>query len=226
MAFDEQYEERGFFQRFGFPIGIGIVALIVAVLVVGEMLKGKKEAPRKMPEVVMVRPLPTPPPPPQQKPPEPPKETVEKMLEQTPVDSSDEKPDEAPAESPGVTTSITGTGGPDFGLKAGRGGGDLIGGGASHGPKSPFGWYAARVTKTIREALARDGAINRTSFQVTVRLWLDLSGRVTKAKLARSTGDASLDQALSERMTSMQFDEPPRDMPMPIVMRWTARRPE
>lgn len=225
MNFDDQYEQRGFLQRFGFPIGLGVVVLGVVALIVSQMMKVKKEEPRRMPEVVMIRPLPTPPPPPQQKPPEPPKETVEKMMEQTPVDSNDEKPDEAPAEAPGVTTNITGTGGPDFGLKAGRAGGDTLGGGSSRGPNSPFGWYAARVSKTVQAALTRDGVINKANFQVTVRLWLDLSGRVTRMKVAKSTGDAAVDQALADRMTGMQLEEPPRDMPMPIVMRYTARRP-
>lgn len=225
MNFDEQYEERGPLQKYGFPLGIGAVALVVIVLVAGQLTKTKKEAPRKQQEVVMIKPLPTPPPPPQQKPPEPPKETVDKMMEQTPVDANEDKPDEAPAEAPGVTTSITGTGGPDFGLKAARGGGDMVGSGGGHKASSPFGWYAARVTKSIQSALARDGVVNKASFQVTVRLWLDLSGRVVRTKLAKSTGDSSVDQAIVERMNGIQLDEPPHDMPMPIVMRYTARRP-
>jgi len=223
---DDQYEERGFLQKYGFALGIGAVGLVVIGLVVGQMLKGKKEAPRRQQEVVMIRSIPTPPPPPQPKPPEPPKQVEEKMMDQTPVDASEDKPDESPAEAPGVTTSLVGTGGPDFGLKAARRGGDLLeGGGGGKGPRSPFGWYAAKVQKSIQDALTRNSVTSKARFEKKVRVWTDLSGRITRAKLEGSTGDKTVDQAINEALTGLQLQEPPpAGMPMPIVMRLSALR--
>lgn len=224
---DDQYEQRGFLQKYGFPLGIGAVGLVVLVLIAGQMMNGKKEPPRKQQEVVMIRPLPAPPPPPQQKPPEPPKETVEKMMEQTPIDSQEDKPDDSPAEAPGLTTNLTGTGGPDFGLKAARPGGDLIGNGnGNKGPRSRFGWYAVKVQNTIQSALGRDRLASKARFENKVRIWADITGRITRAKLEGSTGDKAVDQAINETLTGLQLpDPPPSDMPMPIVMRMAGRRP-
>ena len=99
MNFDDGYEQRGFLQKYGFALGVGAVGVVIAGLVAGQMMsKGGKPPPRRLQEVVMIRPLPPLPPPP--KPPEPPKEMMEKMLDQTPVDPSEDKPDEHPAEAP------------------------------------------------------------------------------------------------------------------------------
>lgn len=225
MSTEDQYEGRGVLQRFCFPIGIGAVTLVVVVLVAGQMMKGKKEAPRRAPDVVMIRPLPTPPPPPQQKPPEPPKETVDQMIKQDALTPDDEKPeDTARPTSAGITTSNTGTGGVDMGIgAAGKGGTGQV---SSSGRRTQFGWYASRISKTIQAVLARDSSINRASFQINVRIWLDMSGRVIRTKLEKSTGDKTVDEAITERVTGSQLDEPPAGMPMPIVMRYSARRPD
>jgi hypothetical protein len=226
MSFDSQYEERGFLQKYGFALGIGAVGLVVVGLVVGQMLTTKKEAPRRQQEVIMIRPLPAPPPPPQQKPPEPPKETMEKMIDQTPIDSQDEKPDDGPKNAPGITTNLTGTGGPDFGLKAARPGGDTIGGGSGKGPSSPFGWYGRQVMKTVQDALSRNRLTSRAQFGNKVRVWSDVSGRINRVKLEGTTGDKAIDQAITDALTGLQLQEaPPTGMPMPIVMRLTASRP-
>ena len=223
---DDQYEQRGFLQKYGFALGIGAVGLVVVGLIVGQMMTGKKEAPRKQQEVVMIRSIPTPLPPPQQKPPEPPKQTEEKMMDQTPVDASEDKPDDSPAEAPGISTSLTGPGGMDMGLRAARPGGDLIGGSGSKGPRSPFGWYAAKVQKSIQDALGRNSVTSKARFEKKVRVWTDLSGRITRAKLEGSTGDKTVDQAIDETLTGLQLQEPPpAGMPMPIVMRLSALRP-
>lgn len=227
MNFDDQYEQRGFLQKYGFALGIGAVGLVVVILIAGQMMKGKKEAPRKQQEVVMIRPVNTPPPPPQPKPPEPPKEVVDQMMKQDAISPDDEKPDDSPAEAPGITTNLTGTGGPDFGLKAARKGGDLVGGGnSSKGARSRFGWYAAKVQSSIQGALSRDRLASKSKFENEVRIWADITGRITRAKLKGTTGDKALDQAISYALTGLQLPEPPpSDMPMPIVMRMVGRRP-
>jgi periplasmic protein TonB len=59
-----------------------------------------------------------------------------------------------------------------------------------------------------------------------VKIWADASGRISRAALAGSTGDPELDRALAQEvLTGLQLSEPPPgDMPMPIVMKITARR--
>jgi len=60
-----------------------------------------------------------------------------------------------------------------------------------------------------------------------VRIWPDNTGRITRATLASSTGDAALDAALRDDVLSgLQLSEPPpADMPLPIVMQLTAKKP-
>ena len=60
-----------------------------------------------------------------------------------------------------------------------------------------------------------------------VRVWLDETGRVSKVSLSKSTGDPSLDAALkSEVFNGISMSEsPPQGMPMPIVMHFSAKRP-
>jgi hypothetical protein len=224
MNYDDDYEKRGFFQKFGFGLGIGAVGIIGAAVVIGQISKGNSAPPPRMPEVVMIRPLPPPPPPP---PPEPPKEVVEKMVEQEPIDQPEPKPDDRPKDPApaAVTTSLTGPGSDGFGLGA-AGSGGLLGGGGGNGRHSRFGWYAGEVQTTIQEALSRNRVTSRSEFDRKIRIWADITGRVTRVKLEGPTDDMAIDQAIDETLTGLQLQEPPpKEMPMPIVMRLVARRP-
>lgn len=150
------------------------------------------------------------------------------MVEQVQVDDSEAKPDDNPAPpSADLGTSITGGGAPDaFGLSGNRGGG-FLGGTGSRGSGSRWGWYASAVQATVSEALRRNARTRDANFRLEVRVWPDLTGRVTRAQLAGTTGDAALDAAIkAEVLTGLQLKEPPPPgMPLPIVMRLTARRP-
>jgi TonB family protein len=61
---------------------------------------------------------------------------------------------------------------------------------------------------------------------VKARIWVDPTGRVTRATLEGSSGDPAVDQALREEiLTGIRLpDPPPEGMPMPIVMRINASR--
>jgi TonB family protein len=124
-------------------------------------------------------------------------------------------------------TNIEGTGPDAFGLAKGGGGG-LIGGKGSGGKKgSKYGAYAAQVQTRIVQALRSHKKTRASSLNITARIWLDASGRVTRATLAGSSGDAATDAALrNEILTGLQLQAPPpAGMPMPIVMRLKATRP-
>jgi outer membrane biosynthesis protein TonB len=220
-------EQRGFFQRFGFVLGVLAVGAVVGAIVLGQSLSRAGPPAHRMPEVQMVKIISTPPPPPPPPPPQP-KMAEEKMVEQVAVDDTESKP-EAPAApaTADVGTSIKGDGGPDaFGLGGNRSGG-TIGGGGPRSSGSKWGWYAAQVQSSLSEALRRNARTREAAFRIEVRIWPDLTGRVVRSQLVSSTGDSAVDAALkAEVLNGLQLKEPPPEgMPLPIVMRLTARRP-
>ena len=97
----------------------------------------------------------------------------------------------------------------------------------SDGGKTKWGWYASQVQARISEELRKNPRTRKASGRFEVRIWVDpATGRITRGKLESSTGDAALDQAIIEALQGTQLQQPPPDgMPMPIVLRVTARRP-
>ena len=194
-------------------------------------------APVRAPErmvTISLPPLPKPPPPPPPpKPPEPkPQEDQpkEEMLEQEPV--KEEPKPEPPKDSPpaALGTAIKGDGTPDgFGLAAGGGNGMIGGTGNGSGSRggSAFGWYASQVQTSIAEAVRRNGKTKFASGQRTARIWVDSTGRITRATISGGGGEADVNLALNnEVLSGLQLREaPPSNMPMPIVLRINAQRP-
>jgi TonB family protein len=171
-------------------------------------------------------PAPTPPPtppPPEPEPVEQPKNQPE-FVEETKPDSPPEPEPDAPAP---MGSNIQGDGPNDFGLQ-GRGGGGMIGGSGrgGGGGGSRFGWYAGRVQNAVASAVRTHKTTRSARLSVKARIWVDGSGRVTRAVLEGSSGDPAVDRALqSEVLSGMTLsDPPPQDMPMPIVMRINASR--
>jgi hypothetical protein len=96
----------------------------------------------------------------------------------------------------------------------------LIGGGGTG-----WGGYAAQVQSGIKEALLQNNKTKTASISgVVIRIWVDNTARVTRAQLVGTTGNPSLDSAITDKvLTGLQLKEPPpADMPMPIVLRLTA----
>lgn len=235
---EEDDDDIGFFARYRLLI-IGISMVVVAA---GAWFafSGKSE-PKKRPTSSMVNisipPPPPPTPPPTPIPTPPPQDPIEQpvnpdtpeFVEETQPDSPPEPQDAQPAESLG--SNIQGDGPADgFGL-SGRGGTGLIGGGGigrgTGGTGSKFGAYAGQVQRAVADALRTHKKIKTASLTIEVRVWADTTGRITRVRLAQSTGDPELDRAISEEaLANLQLpDVPPADMPMPIVMRITAKRP-
>jgi outer membrane biosynthesis protein TonB len=150
------------------------------------------------------------------------------MVEQQPVqDEKKEPPKEKPDAPAPLGTSITGPGGgPDLGLGSGLGGGGGYGSGGGGGSK--YGWYASQVQSRIADALRSNPRTRTARMNVIIRIWPDSTGRITKARIAGTTGDGSLDATIqNDILTGMQLsDPPPADMPLPIVMRVSAQRPQ
>ncbi|MCX8493957.1 MAG: TonB family protein, partial [Chthoniobacterales bacterium] len=155
---------------------------------------------------------------------EPPKPDEPKFQkEEAPTD--EKPPDKAPEPAP-ISTSIQGN--DASGLASGgngMGGSGFGGGGGGHGSK--FGYYAGQVKSRILDVLRANKKTRSAVMDVQVRVWLDESGHVSKVSLSKSTGNPGLDEALkSEVLTEISMSEPPpRGMPMPIVMHFSAKRP-
>lgn len=232
MISDE--ETPTFFQRYRvIIIAVGVLALAVGGWVVFGPKEGKK---RKSTASVMsiMPPLPPPPPPPTPPPPtppppqEPPPEQTKQpefQPEEKPAPEPPQPPDNPP---PAMGTALQGDGPNSFGL-SGTGNG-MIGGrgnGKGGGGGTKYGWYAGQVQARVLEAMQRHRKLRSSALTVQVRIWADSNGRVTRAKVSGTSGDAAIDQALErEVLAGLQLSQPPPDgMPMPIVMRITARRP-
>ena len=222
------------FLRYGAAIAASIIVLGGVVL----FFSGDdRPPPRKVHEITIVtilQPPPPPPPPPPQQMPEP------KMVEQTPItepEIKEEKPVEKPKDEPardnkndepppGPLSLDQKAEGPGdlFNLGGKPGGTGLLGGGGGGG--SRWGWYAGIVQQQIEAALRANNKTRNAVMQIQVRLWSDASGRVSRVQLVSSTGDTELDSVIrNEVLAGLTLREPPpKDMPMPIVTRITARR--
>lgn len=232
-------EERGFFARFGVPLVIGAMVLGGGVFIVPGLLNTKSK-PARVQEFSMVQIAPPPAPPPPPPPPPPPKmeekePPKEEMIAQEAVQEN-EPPPEAPTPDeppPGeaLGTAITGDGPPDgFGLggpggNGGRGGNGLGGSGRKGG--NQFSYYASQVGRSIKAALDGNRKTNRLSFPPTkIRVWTDETGRISRIKLAKSTGDPAADRTLENEMIGVRVSQPqPAGMPQPIVLQVDQQRP-
>jgi len=183
-------------------------------------------------------PLPPPPPPPPPPPREEPPPRKEEMIEQETVSEPEPKPEEPPpvAEAPpaDLGTNVQGDGPPDgFGLSGnaagmGRPGGNGAALGSSSAKnRSKWGWYAGLVQNQIADALRRHEKTKTADLQLKLRIWADAAGRIERVALADSSGNPQLDRALQEEVLAglVLPEPPPAGMPMPIVLRITARRP-
>jgi len=225
---NDEDDEKTFLERHRVVLSVVILTVIVVVVTtLQQKFSSHGSSQRKGPDMVAIRlpaPVPTPPPAPTPPPPQEIKQE-QKMVEQAPVDEKEEKPDDKPPEAAPVTTSIVGNGPDAFGLKAGSGGNYLGGSGAAR-QRSKWGWYAGQVQTTIGDALRKNPLTRSATLSLKVRIWPDVTGRVTRAKLAETTNDAKIDAAINDALTGLQLKEaPPEGMPTPIVLRITAQRP-
>lgn len=207
----------------GVALGLA-VAVLLALWLRDALLSGKPPRPMKLQQITLLRPPPPPPQPPEEKPPEPEVKEEVKLDQPTP-----EAPQPADAPPPGADLGVDadGTGdGDGFGLVGKKGAGDLIG---SAGGGNPWGRYDALLSEAVssafQQALARDKTLKGKNYKVMLKVWIDSSGKVTRAALIDSTGDERADEVLKEALSSMRAlrDVPPADMPQPVKVRVTSR---
>jgi periplasmic protein TonB len=175
----------------------------------------RKSAPEDMKAVLLPPPPPPPPPPPQEVPPEP--ETVK---EDVPQDTPPEPTPDAPA---AVAIDAAGEAGSDaFGIRAGAGGG--MGApstfGTSTGPATApsvsDGFYGRYLSGALQDVIQDSDRINRQVFTADVNIWIDPSGKVTRAEIIRSSNDSNRDKMIIGLLQEVRgLDTPPTSIRFP-----------
>ncbi|UGA43661.1 TonB C-terminal domain-containing protein [Bradyrhizobium quebecense] len=222
--------ERSALLRYG-----AVVALFVGGIVYFFLGHDDLPPPRQVRDLTIVNvtlPPPPPPPPPQPQPEqkmiEQPKMAEPEFKEEKPVDKPKDEPakDAKNDEPPGpLSLDAKPTGPGDLFNLGGKPGGNPYGGGGGGG--SRWGWYTTIITSQVEAAIRANPKTRNMATQIQVRLWVDGSGHVTRVVLTPSSGNPEIDAALrNEVIGSLTLREPPpKDMPMPVVTRVTARRP-
>ena len=206
--------------------------------------RGAPPPPRKVVElrVVNVQPIPQPrvtPPPPPTTPPKVEEQEQTRRVELKAMDIPRDLPRPPSSESSGggrLALAAEGEGpGDSFNLVGNPGGRGLLSGGGlgdgtgnglgEGGAGNRFGWYYARIAAEIEEAFRSQKKMTAVSTRVELRVWADEAGRISRVQLVRSTGDSDLDRAIQSVVGLRLREPPPRDIPMPMVARLTARRP-
>jgi periplasmic protein TonB len=198
----------------------GLVALMFVAGAVGAIkLLFSDDGSKRQRQIKMVT-LVKPPPPPKvkEKPPEPEikkkEEIVEPEQEPEPDPVDDMSEDEGPMDDD-LGLDADGTAGADgFGLRAKKGGRDLIGsrvGGTNLLRK--YGWYAAIIQEDLRKRVNKhmeeNGGIPDGNLVAQVKITLDEKGQITDLALERPTGNTTMDSALKEALLLTQVSEPP-----------------
>ena len=93
--------------------------------------------------------------------------------------------------------------------------------------KAKWSAYAGVVKARISDAIRGNARTRNASFNIVVRIWIDGTGRINRAVLSGTTGDAAVDAALRDQiLNGLQIQQaPPDGMVMPINIRIIERRP-
>jgi len=222
-AWDDEEPEVSAFKKWRIPVTIGLL-LAGGIGFVAHSMSKKTATPPPKQETTIVRienrppPPPPPPTPPQQQQVE---EKKQEMIEE--VKQVEAQPE--PANQ--VETALKGDGNSGMVLKSGNGNGVFNGRNTVSAERMRWSAYAGQVKTSVGRVLETHPKTRKMSSQIVIHVWLDETGRVTRATLDGTTGDSGMDAAIrGEILPGMQISgPPPQGMPMPINMRITARRP-
>ena len=215
---DEDEKPTGF-KKWRAPLIVGLLTcagITYAVKILSKADGGGSRRDNTAMVQIQLPPAPPPPPPP----PPPPEQMKEEMIKQ------EEEKEEEPDPTPAADTAIKGPPGGGPSLAAARPGNFIRP--RSDGGKTKWGWYASQLQTRIGELLRNHPRTKKANIRsIEVRIWADpATGKILKATLVSPTGDPALDSAIIEALQGAQLQQPPPEgMPMPIVLRVTARRP-
>lgn len=220
---------RQLWRRWG-GLGAGALVLAAVVLLFWYLLSDTAATRREVAATpTLVLPPPPPPPPEPEKLPEPEPvkpEVVEpepKPAEPTEAPQDDTPP--SPSQDLGQAVTIDGAaqaGNDAFGIQAGGGGG-MTGSGGGLGSRS----YSGYVSNALQQAFVRDRRTRQLAFDdIRIEIWLDPEGRVTRAQLVGSSGNAGTDDAVLAMVRDFRADEkPPASLRFPMRLSIKGRRP-
>jgi protein TonB len=175
-----------------------------------------------------------PPPPPKEKPPEPEvqkKENIVAPQNLGPQEARNMKGDDKPAaEGPLGVQGEGGAGSDAFGLVGrGKGGRDIttVGtgpGGTIGGDRDMLGSMRRHarynklvedeINKAVRQALSGNGGIPKGKCEAVVQIGMDDKGIVAEYRIARSSGNSAVDEAVKDCLKFAKISEPPpQDIP-------------
>ncbi|WP_342325169.1 energy transducer TonB [Kosakonia sp. BYX6] len=218
-------------------LGKYLIAIALAAAVgwqLWQWLSAPAGVQRKAPEVTTIIPLPPPPPPPPKPEPPPEPETPppeQTMVEPTPVEKpapEEPKPAEEPKAAdnnaqPMQMNSDAQAGSDAFNIGAGSGGGMAGSGGAGRIGNATYGQYLGyALQKLVRE----NDSTGYLAYQLDVDIWIDREGRVTRAEIRRSSGDADVDEKVATVLRNAVLTQrPTTTTTMPVKVRLNSRRP-
>ncbi len=238
--------------RFVRANGVGIAAaLLLAGLASAAarwILKNREAPPpRKIVQFTMVN-IEKPPPPKAPSPP-PPTQQLQKVEEthdepqanRVELKALDVPPPDAPPPTPGggqLALAAQGDGpGDAFHLAGNPGGRGLLGGGglgdgsgsglgAGSDASARYAWYYARMQPEIEGVLRRSKKLAAAQTVAELRIWWEPSGRVTRVQPVGSSADPALADEFRALVGLQLRHPPPADVPMPVIMRIKAHRPQ
>lgn len=181
-------------------------------------------------QITTVKLLPdTPPPPPPPPPKEPPKETPKEQPKEAPKEP-EPKPVEAPPAENLKMEGAAGDGPSPF--QAGAVNNEYKGGDVTTGPKiggkknmAAFAWFTNKVDAQIKKALDAETGLNKTKYQVDVRVFLNAHGDIDHAELIDSSGDPETDALIRKVLNRIPplNESAPEDMPRKVVVRMASK---
>lgn len=228
-------DDEGGWRRHWPAVAAFVVALagIAALVLVGAEGDKAQPAPKSLSQVTLLKPPPPPPPKPV------PPKVEEKVAEKPPEKAIIEEPqpiakpkelpplpalDDGPPPGPLGLDAVGDGAGDGYGLVGQPGGRGLIGsgGGGGGGGGSRFAWYAGVVEASLKRALGEHERTRDRRFRdVALQLWVGADGRITRARLLGSTGDAETDRLLvDDILPGLTLGQPPpAELTFPIAMR-------
>jgi len=208
-----------------------VIALVVLLLVLGigwvvkNLMSGTVSSKKAVTTIKIMPDTPPPPPPPPKEPPkEQPKEQPKEIKMEQP------KPQEAPQPPAEVLKMEGAAGDGPSPFAAGSVSNDYKGGDVATkigGKKSmaAYAWYTDQIKTRIEEALAAQNDLAKAQYRLNVHVWLARDGRVERAELKGSSGDAAIDKLIRKALAAMKgiAEAPPEDMPQPVKLRITSK---
>lgn len=212
----------GMWRRWG-GLAIGVAVLAVLAAFIWYMLAGTASTKREVAAtpMLMLPPEPIKPPEPE-KLPDPPPEKIKPEIQEPKPSPVDAPKDQAPSPDKPVGDPLTmnadaqaGTGG----ILAGGGGGMVGGGGLA-------GSYSRYVANAMQQVLARDQRTRQLAFDdITIDIWLDVSGKVIKTALVHGSAAKVDDQVLAVLGDFRSDERPSPSMRFPMRVVIKGRRP-